>query len=113
MQATFLARRISIEGQLHPCDVLVPLLLKHISNHSVTTIISDVLPVYIFFGPLSYKNTSSMTLPFLKATILGPFPRKGCFNPFKFADCHLVLALALIPLILHREYIGSSPRTLH
>ena len=35
MQATCLASRISVEGQLPSCIALVPQLLKQISNHIV------------------------------------------------------------------------------
>jgi hypothetical protein len=59
MQATFLASRTSTEGQLRPFDVLVPPFLKHISNHSGTTIILDVLPDHILHDPLSHISPSS------------------------------------------------------
>jgi hypothetical protein len=66
MQATSLASRILTGGQLRPFDVLVPPLLKHISNHSGTTIILDVLPDHIFRDPLSYTAIFLMTLSLLK-----------------------------------------------
>jgi hypothetical protein len=82
MQATFLASRISIEGQLRSYDVLLPLLLKHyFESHCRTKIIIDGLfPVHISSQPCHIRTPLDDSFIF-KGKFLGPLLLRKSVSP--------------------------------